>query len=314
MAADCPRCASRLLEKRFGAVLIDNCTTCGGMWFDYEELSILAKDPTVCLKAIDDSFKPALASVEPHGDMKCPRCTLALVPFSFGHSPEVALDACPHCRGVWLDEGELSQIADKLSSADDREGQSDSERQREQVRMTSSYLMHIPCSACGQSNPTSSLVCWACGMPLHTTGSHLLCPRCDRPMLTTESGAEALLVEGCITCHGLYFGKGELDRVLEAGLEIIQLLRLNVGDGLGAYVGRGVNEELLARCPNCHIAMDRTPLGKGNAVLIDVCKKCGGTWLDAGELISAYEKLTIDESEVPTLRLNPLPMAEGVGK
>ena len=34
-------------------------------------------------------------------------------------------------------------------------------------------------------------------------------------------------------------------------------------------------------CPRCSIKMEK--LKKGN-VVIDVCKKCGGMWLDKGEI------------------------------
>jgi Zn-finger nucleic acid-binding protein len=35
--------------------------------------------------------------------------------------------------------------------------------------------------------------------------------------------------------------------------------------------------------------MERDTLGAGASVMIDVCLTCRGIWLDAGELIAAYE-------------------------
>ena len=95
--------------------------------------------------------------------------------------------------------------------------------------------------------------------------------------------------------------------VLNSGLETIQKIRLAVGDGLGAYIDRDVNEELIARCPTCHRGMDREPLGENGAVQIDVCIVCKGTWLDAGELISAFEQLRMLETIAPTLILKEIP-------
>ncbi len=39
--------------------------------------------------------------------MKCPKCGMDLHTLNKG---PVEIDACFHCRGVWLDEGELEQL------------------------------------------------------------------------------------------------------------------------------------------------------------------------------------------------------------
>lgn len=43
-------------------------------------------------------------------------------------------------------------------------------------------------------------------------------------------------------------------------------------------------KEKLLKCPRCNIYMKKL---KKKDVIIDVCKKCGGMWVDAGE----HEKL-----------------------
>jgi len=47
-----------------------------------------------------------------------------------------------------------------------------------------------------------------------------------------------------------------------------------------------VHDEELFVCPRCNIKMEKL---KKNDVVIDVCKKCNGMWLDSGEL----EKLAV---------------------
>ncbi len=37
-------------------------------------------------------------------------------------------------------------------------------------------------------------------------------------------------------------------------------------------------------CPVCHVAMEQKPFGQNKDVVLDSCAKCGGTWLDEGEL------------------------------
>ncbi|HET6690413.1 MAG TPA: zf-TFIIB domain-containing protein [Miltoncostaeaceae bacterium] len=42
--------------------------------------------------------------------LRCPSCGTRLVELE---RSEVLLDACPECRGVWLDRGELDRILDR---------------------------------------------------------------------------------------------------------------------------------------------------------------------------------------------------------
>jgi len=42
--------------------------------------------------------------------MRCPNCGSRLVELE---RSEVLIDACPECRGVWLDRGELDRILDR---------------------------------------------------------------------------------------------------------------------------------------------------------------------------------------------------------
>lgn len=43
--------------------------------------------------------------------MKCPVCTT--VELLLAERQGVEIDYCPHCRGVWLDRGELDKIIDR---------------------------------------------------------------------------------------------------------------------------------------------------------------------------------------------------------
>lgn len=42
--------------------------------------------------------------------MRCPSCDTRLVELE---RSEVLIDACPECRGVWLDRGELDRMLDR---------------------------------------------------------------------------------------------------------------------------------------------------------------------------------------------------------
>lgn len=50
----------------------------------------------------------ARLAVLKHSYMKCPKCGGELHTKPFKH---VKIDRCGHCQGVWLDHGELEQLA-----------------------------------------------------------------------------------------------------------------------------------------------------------------------------------------------------------
>lgn len=41
----CPRCAKPLEQRSFGAVTVDSCGNCHGVWLDGGELAMLAHEP-----------------------------------------------------------------------------------------------------------------------------------------------------------------------------------------------------------------------------------------------------------------------------
>jgi Zn-finger nucleic acid-binding protein len=48
--------------------------------------------------------------------MKCPACKDVALLMSDRHGVEI--DYCPHCRGVWLDRGELDKIIERAAAAE----------------------------------------------------------------------------------------------------------------------------------------------------------------------------------------------------
>ncbi|MFN0279018.1 MAG: zf-TFIIB domain-containing protein [Pyrinomonadaceae bacterium] len=58
-----------------------------------------------------DKMKAKLAEEESKSlDIKCPKCDGTLVETDF---EKIKIDVCDKCTGVWLDAGELTQIAEK---------------------------------------------------------------------------------------------------------------------------------------------------------------------------------------------------------
>lgn len=81
---------------------MDICPTCSGLWCEAHELASLvgtADDlpPTADLRV--DGLRAA-----------CPACDVSMTRRFYSQSRQVMVDRCPDCRGIWLDDNELSDI------------------------------------------------------------------------------------------------------------------------------------------------------------------------------------------------------------
>lgn len=57
-----------------------------------------------------EKMKAKVADESPEGGLNCPRCDGTLVETDYEN---IKIDVCNKCTGVWLDPGELAQIAAK---------------------------------------------------------------------------------------------------------------------------------------------------------------------------------------------------------
>ena len=101
----------------------------------------------------------------------------------------------------------------------------------------------------------------------------MLCPRCHTDLIVVEY--HDIELDYCPACEGLWFDHGEMELVAsEMGSPIDGALHRRPAD---------TNEEKL-KCPECQKTMDKRLLGTSDPVVTDVCRLCGGLWLDHGEL------------------------------
>src|SRR5687768_1689178 len=110
----CPRCNASLTEAALGGISVDGCRGCGGIWFEHVELTVLARASADRLGELEDRFQPSPADRKRQARMSCPTCAVELFEFEFKHSPGIRLDACPKCKGIWVDDGELEAIRKRL--------------------------------------------------------------------------------------------------------------------------------------------------------------------------------------------------------
>ncbi|WNG40979.1 hypothetical protein F0U61_50265 [Archangium violaceum] len=106
------------------------------------------------------------------------------------------------------------------------------------------------------------------------------CPRCDKVMLQTRP--EDVEAQQCPQCEGHWL-EGEALRRLESTVNV----RLFEWRKLPS-------EEYQARavaCPRCRPRgiMKKVQSERDRHVLLDVCERCSGVWLDGGELRAIQE-------------------------
>lgn len=283
----CPRCSAHLRSERIGAVLVDGCDACGGLWFDANELAQLARGGRESVSEAEQAFEPPAATEGmPPGKMQCPKCSVALYEFSFKHTPEVKLDACPECRGMWADDRELDAIADR--TAPDERPADERPTLRLRTRRTIAFVQRTPCRKCSEENYANSLVCWACGTPLHGRRGAMLCPRCDDLLYDRPADISGLdldtspRVDHCQGCGGIWLDIEAMSALMDLPLNWLQTWQESLSDLVRGDV---TTREVEILCPACHVALDERTYAADSSVYLDRCTSCRGTWLDQGELV-----------------------------
>ncbi|MGC4115435.1 MAG: protein kinase [Myxococcales bacterium] len=105
----------------------------------------------------------------------CPGCG---APMALGHSGGVVVDGCSNCGGVWLDEGEMQQLANRPSGL---------------VAMSRLY------------KPTGE---WDLNERERT------CPRCHTSLEPHEfNSLRGIWLDRCTTCRGLFLDHGEAEAI-----------------------------------------------------------------------------------------------------
>jgi uncharacterized protein len=285
----CPRCSETLSVTRMGSVEVEGCSGCGGVWFDHKELTAVAQASTGQLGALEDRFQAGRPAAEHLGTMLCPTCKQALVEFEFKHSPGIKLDGCTQCKGIWVDDGELRAIHDRLTSAPRSEaqpwpappGESPPVQPdiRQKARLAVGFLTRVECPGCRQSNPAASPVCWACGTLLQGKRG-MLCPRCDRPL--TGGVGLGVRMDTCSACGGIWLDAGELATLVRHDMAQLKELQQQIGEVEGLSHMRIEGRDVLI-CPVCAVGIYGRRAAD-SAATINTCTHCQGTWLDAGEL------------------------------
>jgi Zn-finger nucleic acid-binding protein len=95
--------------KKYGALKLDRCFVCKGVWFDKGELGKLSRTKTK-RKTIGSSINDykIYKQLDEKGGV-CPRCKVPMRKMKGKQKlHKVTIDVCPKCCGIWLDGGEVN--------------------------------------------------------------------------------------------------------------------------------------------------------------------------------------------------------------
>lgn len=123
----------------------------------------------------------------------------------------------------------------------------------------------------------------------------LKCPACQKEMIKIFIPSEGVNVDVCLNgCGGIYFDNREFSHFDEQHENIEEILEATKDKSFDK-----VNEYFPRSCPVCGARMVKNFASPKREVQIDECYKCGGKFLDNGELqkIRAEYKTQEERSE-----------------
>mgnify|MGYP001206630271 CR=1 FL=1 len=109
-----------LLSHYDASIYVDQCSICGGIWFDESELFMVKKGQEDKLKHIDSkSFKET--SYIKDKVFLCPKDKHEMVSYQDSLLPkDIIIKRCPHCSGLWLNKADLTTYQKHRSNLFDK--------------------------------------------------------------------------------------------------------------------------------------------------------------------------------------------------
>lgn len=112
---ECIVCETALTTRTFANQQIDLCESCGGVWCDAGELVPVVNE-LIRQGKIPESAPVSAPKTRQHtdhdaADKVCPRCQEITESFNYAYDSNIFLNRCFNCSGLWLDSGELRQVA-----------------------------------------------------------------------------------------------------------------------------------------------------------------------------------------------------------
>ncbi len=157
------------------------------------------------------------------------------------------------------------------------------------------------CTRCSAPLPANTQICSYCGVrnDIDLLGKHdyqvidatspRVCPTCEHSLQTISlDSAQALHIDRCATCFGLFFDPGEIESLLDSAVAPVVTVNLALlsNINLDRYAKDATVKYL--KCPVCQVLMNRVIYGYRSGVVINQCKS-HGVWLDGGQISHLLE-------------------------
>ena len=109
----CPKCTGEMELVSYDQIEVDRCTSCGGLWFQPEELRALRDDIWMADYIIDSGDKSVGRKANDHKDYHCPECNATMLQEYDSEQPHITYESCPNGHGTYLDAGEFTDLVRK---------------------------------------------------------------------------------------------------------------------------------------------------------------------------------------------------------
>jgi len=110
------------------------------------------------------------------------------------------------------------------------------------------------------------------------------CPR-DKAKLFPANYEDGVFTDACPKCKGMFLDRGELEKIEEVRERDWSEMAGRMPDVIAGAFERArqkAGSEIL--CPRCGSEMETREYAYCSLVMINKCVRCGGIWLDGGEI------------------------------
>lgn len=109
----CPKCSGEMAQVSYDQIVVDRCITCGGLWFQPDELTALRNDIWMADYILDSGDKKTCKRANAIKDIECPECGVMMLQESDAEQAHITYESCPNQHGTFLDAGEFTDIVHK---------------------------------------------------------------------------------------------------------------------------------------------------------------------------------------------------------
>lgn len=115
MSLACPKCEGTLKVRSVDGINIHRCDSCAGILVQRVDLEFIA-DTRNWADNADTGDEDVGKTHDPQDSLSCPSCKSRMIHMVDYDQPHIGFEHCQICGGVYLDAGELRDMAElKLS-------------------------------------------------------------------------------------------------------------------------------------------------------------------------------------------------------